>query len=432
MLEELLITLESTAHWRRKVAEDYPQDRRRNEFAAETLERLEVDIRSVADRTVLDEIEEIEEELLRLSDGNRHYHLSNLSTELSELNRRIGFSFFPEDGDEYLKSLLDIYRENHARAIRTGQPQVVLAASPLHQSSRAAIFTEAEGGVIGIAPPTPQDRLAHTPEVLDFYNEVREQTGYLATLGPNMLGPRLHQAVAKLQQCLPGSFEEAIERHVWSRGNALRVMLHEHDATASDPTHPHQLEPSAAETLRGLIQLFNQLAFADPSLRSRDARRPGPQEVDRASAGLRIAVEIIPGAAANRAITSGDAGAELNEQIEIAQRLDTVADDGLPGKLGREHAAETVGNFVSHVILWLRKAGVYVTKEVTSGGLRAAGATIFGSALAFHISPAIVTWFIASSEQLLAFGATFFEHVPAFRETVEWLREHIVNDGQTD
>jgi hypothetical protein len=80
----------------------------------------------------------------------------------------------------------------------------------------------------------------------------------------------------------------------------------------------------------------------------------------------------------------------------------------------------------------LRNATVTVTKEVTSGFFRQAGATIFVSALASHISPAIANWFIANSEQLLAFGETFFEHVPAFRETAEWLRAHITNDSRSD
>jgi hypothetical protein len=319
-------------------------------------------------------------------------------------------------------------------AIRAQDIELPHEAALPQQSPRAAIFTEAEGGVIGIAPPTSGDRLANTPEVLDFYKEVREQVGYLADLGSNMLGRRLHQAAAKFQECLPGSFEEAIERRVWSHGNALRVILSEHNAIASDPTHPHRLEPSVAETLRGLVELFNQLAFADPSLRSRDARRPGPQEVNRASAGLRIAVEFIPVAAASRAITNSEAGAELSEQIEIAQQLDAVIDDGLPSKFAKEYAAETFANVVTHVILSLRRKAVYVTKEVTSGGLRAAGATVFVSvsALAQHMSPAIVNWFIANSDQILAFCAIVFEHIPASRQTVEWLRAHITDDGRGD
>jgi hypothetical protein len=300
-----------------------------------------------------------------------------------------------------------------------------------NQSPRAAIFTEAEGGVIGIAPPTIQDRLANTPEVLDFYKEVREQVEYLAELGPNMLGQRLHQAAAKFQECLPGSFDEAIERRTWSRGNALRVILSQHNAITSDLTHPHRLEPSVAETLRGLVELFNQLAFADPSLRSRDAQRPGPQDVDRASDSLRIAVQFIPSAAASRDITNHEAGAELSEQINIAQQSDAAAEDDLLKKLSREHAAETVGNFVIHATLRIRNAVANVTKEVTSGFFRQAGSTIFVSVLP-QISPAIVHWFIASSEQLLAFGAIFFEHVPAFREMVEWLRARITDDGRSD
>jgi hypothetical protein len=37
---------------------------------------------------------------------------------------------------------------------------------------------------------------------LEWWGSVREQAGYLADFGPNMLGQRLHQAAAKFQQCL--------------------------------------------------------------------------------------------------------------------------------------------------------------------------------------------------------------------------------------
>lgn len=157
MLEDLLNNLENTVHWRRTVAERHPQDRR-NEIAAETLERLKAEILSASDQTVLGEIEEIEEELLRLSDGNRQYDLSDLSVELNDLNRRIGFSFFPS-GAEYLKSLLGIYREHRARAISTGQPQVVLAADLPHLPVQGPgpHFEFNKDVIIDFAPPAALD-----------------------------------------------------------------------------------------------------------------------------------------------------------------------------------------------------------------------------------------------------------------------------------
>jgi hypothetical protein len=247
-----------------------------------------------------------------------------------------------------------------------------------------------------------------------------------------MLGQRLHQTLAKFQQCLPGSFDEAIERQVWSRGNALRAISERPLCNNKRPDAPISARTKRRRDPARSRRAVNQLAFADPSLRSRDARRPGPQEVDRASESLRIALHFIPGAAGNRAITDREAGAELNEQVDTAQQLDAAADDGLLKKLSREHAAETVGNFLIHAILRIRNAVVNVTKEVTSGFFRQAGATIFVSVLAPEINPAIVHWFIASSEQLIAFGATFFEHVPAFREMIKWLRATIANDGRND
>jgi hypothetical protein len=64
------------------------------------------------------EIEEIHEELLRLSDGNREYDLSTLTEECSEYRRRVGFSAFPRSGDEYLHALLNIYEAHRAMAER--------------------------------------------------------------------------------------------------------------------------------------------------------------------------------------------------------------------------------------------------------------------------------------------------------------------------
>jgi Cdc6-like AAA superfamily ATPase len=115
MLEDLLNDLESSAHWRRTVMEEHPDDSR-NEDAAKLLERLESEIRSKSDSAIAREIEEIEEKLLRLSKGNSHYDLSSLSEECSEYRRRIGISVFPKDGDEYLSELLNIYKDNWSRA----------------------------------------------------------------------------------------------------------------------------------------------------------------------------------------------------------------------------------------------------------------------------------------------------------------------------
>jgi hypothetical protein len=58
--------------------EEYPDDPR-NEAAAKLLERLKGEIQAKSDSAIAREIQEVEEKLLRLSEGNAHYDLSSLS-----------------------------------------------------------------------------------------------------------------------------------------------------------------------------------------------------------------------------------------------------------------------------------------------------------------------------------------------------------------
>jgi hypothetical protein len=157
MLEDLVIDLEGTAHWRRTLIENYPDDPR-NEAAAELLERLKTEIQSRPDSAVANELEQLDEQLLRLSDGNRRYDLSDLSEECSEYRRRIGFSEFPPDGDAYLMRLLNIYKEHRDRA-----ESVTNSKDPEQgASSQAESVPEAAtpaGGMLNTAREASDDEL---------------------------------------------------------------------------------------------------------------------------------------------------------------------------------------------------------------------------------------------------------------------------------
>ena len=98
---------------------------------------------------------------------------------------------------------------------------------------------------------------------------------------------------------------EAVEGPVWSSGNTLRSILDAHDAVVDDPDpHPDKLERGAAARLRDVVGTFNQLAFADPALRRRDANRPGPQEHQRSISEINIVLEVAALPAADRTITN--------------------------------------------------------------------------------------------------------------------------------
>src|SRR4051794_12363656 len=111
MLENLLMDLENTAEWRHKVQDEFPEDSR-NQPAAQLLECLKNEIESNPDSPLAREVEELETELVELSDGNHRYDLSAMSEEINDYRRRIGFSEFPKNGEDYLSHLLEIYKSH--------------------------------------------------------------------------------------------------------------------------------------------------------------------------------------------------------------------------------------------------------------------------------------------------------------------------------
>jgi hypothetical protein len=254
------------------------------------------------------------------------------------------------------------------------------------QTPRAAIFQLAERGVIGLAPLAPTDRLADTEEVRDFYSEVREKLSDVISLSPNMLGNRLDRTARRFHERLPQRSSEAIERLVWSSGNTLRSILAGHDGVYDDrDPHPDKLDPAVAARLRDLIDTFNQLTIADPALRQRDASRPGPQEHERSVGEINIVVEIATYAAADRTITTSEAGDELSQSIERT----IESGSALPDRLAVELARDTHRNFFAATMAGTyrtvrsaaRGEGGFVSKELIGGVYGAISATALAAAI---------------------------------------------------
>jgi hypothetical protein len=99
--------LESTADWRRRKAEGYPEDTR-NEAAAELLEKLAAQLRALKVSPFYRKLGELEETLYQGVDA-KGFDLLGLSEALSEYHRGIGFHHFPESAEEYLVDLIQIY-----------------------------------------------------------------------------------------------------------------------------------------------------------------------------------------------------------------------------------------------------------------------------------------------------------------------------------
>jgi hypothetical protein len=311
------------------------------------------------------------------------------------------------------------------------------------QTPRAAIFVPDPSGAIGLAPSGPTDRLADTPEVQDFYDDVRDKLDSLLSLGGNALGSRLDDEAEKFRSKLPNDMAAAIERRVWSSGNTMRRILAGHDAVAAEDYHADKLDPGAAERLRDVVETFNQLAFADPSLRLRDASRPGPQEQDHTTIELTIGIEVSAKAATNRALTTADAGDELAEQIAVAKEAGT----GVPDKLAAELARDTHRNFfaalITHAYRTVRNLpktargeGGFISRNYLAALYAAAGAATFkaaqgGISWTVENSAELLNFLLANAGQLKRYSAYAFRP-PGFKRMIEWLEAQTRDDGNKD
>jgi hypothetical protein len=306
------------------------------------------------------------------------------------------------------------------------------------QTPRAPIFGPNQSGVIDLAPPTAADRLAETAEVRDLYDETRDKLDELISVGRNMLGDRLARASAKLRSRMPEAMDDAVERLVWSSGNTLRGILRAHDAVADDPDAPFdKLDRGAAERLRDVVDTFNQLAVADPSLRARDAGRPGPQEHARTLEEIRIVAEPVAVAAADRTITSQQAGEQLSESAAIAQE----AGSSLTERLAVELTRDTDRNFIAGTVVrayrfvrslpaHARGEGGFVSKEFFSGFYKTAGAgTATGIASAFvgtyYLRWEIIQFIVSNADVFRLYAAYAFEQSPGFKQMIDWLEARV-------
>lgn len=92
-----VLNLEGSADWRRRKAEEYPEDAQRNLEAAQLLEWLAVEVGAL-------EGSEIHRRLGAAVD--KCDDLSRFSEEWSDYVRRIGFSTFPDNGQQLLNDML--------------------------------------------------------------------------------------------------------------------------------------------------------------------------------------------------------------------------------------------------------------------------------------------------------------------------------------
>ncbi|MBK9082569.1 MAG: hypothetical protein IPL88_11080 [Rhizobiales bacterium] len=308
------------------------------------------------------------------------------------------------------------------------------------QVAAAGTFGPNELGKIDHVPATEADRLASTPDIIFFYAEARSLCGELRQLGMQFLGEPTFASADRMERALPSAMSAAVEREIWAAGNALRRKLSAHDAvcTSRDP-HPDRLEAGAVERLRAFVEAFNQLAFADPKLRARDERRPGPQEARDARAEIRIIAPVAIQAASDEAITTPDVAAELKSVADEAM----ATDENVTGRLGAEYARDTHRNFQAAILIAVYRAvrvvrrlatggGGFVTKEMFKGAYAAIGSgavTVAGLAVTGNTSW-LVTWetvqlVLGNLQTLRVYAPLAFESSPSVKPLLEWLEANV-------
>ena len=152
LIEHIALELESTSFWRDQKAAEFPDDKQRNEEAAQLLQRLADNVRAMAGSELALELQKANEELGRVSAD-----FYELTTEEDQYRSRIGFDHFPSNGSEYLGHLLDIYR----RCIATASER---------------LNSDANGTSVRPPPPSMQPPPGWTAGVDDATNKIIQQT----------------------------------------------------------------------------------------------------------------------------------------------------------------------------------------------------------------------------------------------------------------
>src|SRR3954465_199738 len=150
MIGLLALNLECTSEWRRKKAEQYPDDNR-NLAAAEKLSELASQVRQLKGSPLHLEFDNFHRQLLDDADNDL---LSSYCERENHYISRIGFDNFPDSGEECIRDLMHLAEE-----ARQERDDAVQAAEPLpeYEAKTAALETELLKGALeraGLRVPT--------------------------------------------------------------------------------------------------------------------------------------------------------------------------------------------------------------------------------------------------------------------------------------
>lgn len=305
----------------------------------------------------------------------------------------------------------------------TGSATAELGPLPTPPQEASAIaYGVNEQGRLDRLPNSNQAHLRDVPDQRRAYDDLREAAAELLGEGQR-LGHRLQRALDRFLNSLPDGFEDAEAYLVWRDANALRRLhrAHREAAKSSEPDEA-RLEPVVAEGLGGLLDLYNNFAFADDGLRAKDEARVAPQELASAEAEAKAASPLVEAILANPEIATPDA---LDDIIADVENAELPADDPYASQV-LDQANRNKRNLFAGLIsdTWAAFKNTGVVGQAIAGGAAWDGVKIAATTVA-GVNYAPLLDFIATNPSLLqhyvAIAFPSFEHLPSLIDQLKSL-----------
>jgi len=280
------------------------------------------------------------------------------------------------------------------------------------QNPTATCFKGRPREPIRIARCHPGDGLTNTSEQRDWHNEVCKKIANLKLFSPNALGPTLANDIDQFSGSLGRSVREGRWIAVWSTANTLRRKLAAHDTAPIEGQDPARLQHDVAETLRDLVETYNQFVIGDEKLSARDAQRFGPQERETVEAEVKLGKAVIKIAVKADRVFDLEAREELQRHLANAD----AAEKNIHGDQALEQSRKTMRNAILEIAKTGRDEIRHAMRKTTEGVYSEAGKTIFTK---LKDNPSEVVTFISQNGQALIDYATQALHSPALVNIVE-------------
>jgi hypothetical protein len=302
------------------------------------------------------------------------------------------------------------------------------------QDSGAIAYGINEQGKLDRLPNSNQVHLRDVPDQRRAYDDLREAAAELLAEGQR-LGHRLQRALDRFLHSLPGGFENAEAYLVWRDANALRRLHRAHREAATTPEPDEaKLEPVIAEGLGGLLDLYNNFAFADDGLRAKDEARISPQERASRQAEADAAKPIVNAMLAAKDIATPEA---LDDIAADAENAELPSGDPYAAQV-LDQANRTKRNWIAGLLGGAREAlsdPKLLGKEAVIGFAKGAGQAVGVIALtaAIYLDYAPLFEFIATNaaalQSYVAVAYTSFPHLPDLVARIVAMWNHMRNNG---